>query len=472
MQSIKPVILSGGSGTRLWPLSRTQRPKQFIPLIGDKSLYSQTLERVGARYGFQAPMIIANDAHRFIMQEQAEEVGVKLDKLVLEPFGKNTAPAVIAAALAANEDDLLLFLPADHLILDLPGFHSAVERAQDLAAQGMFVCFGITPTAPDTGFGYINAGDNIGQDKGSFKVANFVEKPDANTAQKYIDAGTYSWNSGMFLFKASSIIEEFEKLNPKMLSAVKKAFDKSLRDLNFIRLDADCFAEVPSDSIDYALMEKTDKAAVVQASFGWSDVGSFSALWEAEEKDENGNALIGDASAVNSENCYVKSTSGHVSILGVKDLVVVKTSDVTMVTNKNNDQDVKLLVNNLREMGRKEGDDNPMVYRPWGHYKSLIESDGFQVKRIVVKPGQRLSLQSHNHRAEHWVIVTGTGLVTRDKEQILMKEDESIYLPLGCVHRLENPGKIPLTLIEVQTGRYLGEDDIVRYEDDFGRIEK
>ena len=470
MKNIKPVILSGGSGTRLWPLSRSQRPKQFIPLIGDKSLYAQTLERVGKRYGFKPPMIIANDAHRFIMQEQAEEVGVKLDKLVLEPFGRNTAPAVIAAAIAASADDLLLFLPADHLILDLPGFHDAVEKATILAEQGMFVCFGMAPTSPETGYGYINAGEAIGGD-GSFKVKEFVEKPDQKTAQSYIDAGTYSWNSGMFLFKASSVIEEFEKLQPEMLAAVKVAFENSTKDLDFIRLDAESFKKVPSDSIDYALMEKTDKAAVVRASFGWSDVGSYSSLWEAEEKDEQGNAAIGDVSVVDSENCYVKSTNGHVSVLGAKDLVVVKTADVTMVASKSHDQDVKLLVNKLRDMGRSEADENPRVYRPWGNYKSLFESEGFQVKELVVKPDQRLSLQSHNHRAEHWVVVSGTAMVTKDKDRILMKADESIYLPLGCVHRLENPGKLPLKVIEVQTGSYLGEDDIIRYEDDFGRIE-
>lgn len=470
MKNIRPVVLSGGSGTRLWPLSRSQRPKQFIPLIGDKSLYAQTLERVGSRYGFLPPMIIANDAHRFIMQEQAEEVAVKLDKLVLEPFGRSTAPAVIAAAIEASADDLLLFLPADHLILDLPGFHTAVDKAAILADQGKFVCFGMAPTSPETGYGYINAGDGLDVD-GSFSVKEFVEKPDKATAESYLEAGTYSWNSGMFLFKASSILAEFERLQPKMLAAVKVAYDKSIKDLDFIRLDADAFEKVPSDSIDYALMEKTDKAAVVQANFGWSDMGSYSSLWEVEEKDEQRNAAIGDVSLVDSENCYVKSTSGHVSVLGVKDLVIIETGDVTMVASKDHDQDVKLLVNKLREAGRAEADVNPQVYRPWGNYKSLAEGDRFQVKEIIVKPGHRLSLQSHNHRAEHWVIVSGTGLVTKDKEQFLLREDESIYLPLGCTHRLENPGKIPLKLIEVQSGAYLGEDDIIRYEDDFGRIE-
>lgn len=471
-RAIKPVVLSGGSGSRLWPMSRSKYPKQFLPMLGTKSLFAQTLERVGGNYGFLPALIIANEHHRFIVNEQAEKTGIKTDSVILEPIGRNTAPAVAVAALKAAETDpeqLLLFLPSDHVILDTPGFHSAIKLAANTADAGYLCCFGMTPTRPDTGYGYIEAGASISDVAGAFEIDSFREKPDAKTAETYVTSGGYSWNSGMFMFKAAKIIEEFERLQPDMLAACRKALSGTVPDLNFLRMQEDDFAAVPADSIDYAIMEKTNCAAVVPAEFGWSDVGSFSALADVQTSDEKGNVAIGDVMLEDSENCFIRGEGDLVAGIGLKDMIVITTDDAVLVAPKNRDQDIKKIVDRLKSEKRSEADFHSTVYRPWGNYCTLALGERFQVKSIEVYPGKRLSLQKHHHRAEHWVIVEGSAIVTRDDEQILMSENESVYLPLGAVHRLENPGKIPLKLIEVQSGSYLGEDDIVRLEDDFNR---
>jgi len=469
---VKPVVLSGGSGSRLWPLSRAKYPKQFLPMLGCKSLFIQTLERVGTNYGFEQAMVVANEHHRFIVNEQAEQAGIPLDDLILEPVGRNTAPAFAVASLTAakvDPDQLLLFLPSDHVISDMPGFHKAVSVAAEAAASGSLCCFGMTPTRPDTGYGYIAAGAPLDDVDGAFHIDGFREKPDLETAEGYLKSGSYSWNSGMFLIKASTILDEFERLQPEMLSACRKALETVTHDLNFLRMDEASFARVPADSVDYAIMEKTDKAAVVPAEFGWSDVGSFSALADVQEADASGNVVRGDAMLEDSRNCFIHSDDKLVTLVGVEDLIVVSTDDAVLVTPKNRDQDIKQIVDRLKREGRIEADFHTTVYRPWGNYCGIGEGERYQVKEITVYPGKRLSLQKHHHRAEHWVIVEGSAVVTRDAEEILLSENESVYLPLGAVHRLMNPGKIDLKLIEVQSGSYLGEDDIVRLEDDFNR---
>lgn len=471
-KTIYPVILSGGSGSRLWPLSRSKYPKQFLPLLGQKSLFVQALERVGENYGFGKPLVVANEHHRFIVNEQAAKAGIDLQSVILEPVGRNTAPAVALAAIKAAEHDpdaLLLFLASDHVILDTPGFHKAVNAAACAAKQDYLVCFGMTPTRPETGYGYIAQGAEIAGAKGACVIDAFKEKPDAGTAQNYLDAGNYSWNSGMFMFAACTILAEFEKHQPEMLAATRKALVAAEPDLNFLRLGEAEFAAVPADSIDYAIMEKTERAAVVPAEFGWSDVGSFSALADVQEADSTGNVTVGDVLMEDTENCFIHGDGYLVSTVGVKDLIIAATDDAVMVAQKGKDQDVKKLVETLKAKKRPEADLHSTVYRPWGNYRTLALGDRYQVKEIEVYPGKRLSLQLHHHRAEHWVIVEGSAVVTRNEEEHLMGENESIYLPLGAKHRLENPGKIPLRLIEVQSGSYLGEDDIVRLEDDFNR---
>ena len=469
---IKPVILSGGSGSRLWPLSRAKYPKQFLPMLGNKSLFTQTLERVGTNYGFEAAVVVANEHHRFIVNEQADKAGVSLDALLLEPVGRNTAPAFAVAALMAADadpDQLLLYLPSDHVILDMPGFHKAVAIAAEAAAAGALCCFGMTPTRPDTGYGYIAAGEPLAGVAGAFRIDGFREKPDSATAAQYLETGGYSWNSGMFLMKASIILDEFERLQPEMLSGCRAALATVTPDLNFLRMEETAFAKVPADSVDYAIMEKTDKAAVVPAEFGWSDVGSFSALADVQQADQSGNVTNGDVMLEDTSNCFVHADNKLVTLIGVEDLIVVSTDDAVLITPKSRDQDIKQIVDRLKREKRIEADFHTTVYRPWGNYRGIGEGERYQVKEIVVYPGKRLSLQKHHHRAEHWVIVEGSAVVTRDHEELLLSENESVYLPLGAVHRLMNPGKIELKLIEVQSGSYLGEDDIVRIEDDFNR---
>ena len=465
-----PVILSGGSGTRLWPLSRKNLPKQFLPLAGDFSLFQQTVARTHGLADTAAPIVVCSEDHRFLVAEQLLELRVEGASIMLEPLPRNTAPAIALAALQAMARDpeaVILVLPADHLIGDEHNFQKAVASALPVAQQGWLVTFGIRPDGPETGFGYIRRGEAI---PGAFRVARFVEKPDAPTAQSYLDDGGYDWNSGMFMFRAQRYMEELERHAPAIAAAVRKAFDTANADLDFVRIDKAAFMASPEDSIDYAVMERTDHAAVVPVSCGWSDIGSWAALWTAAEKDLDGNRLEGDVIAIDSHNCLVRSADRRlIATLGVDDLVVVDTPDATLVASRGRSQDVKKLVDHLKAANRPEHLFHRKVYRPWGNYDSIDMGERFQVKRIVVKPGAALSLQKHHHRAEHWIVVSGTAEVTRDEEVFLLSENQSTYLPLGSVHRLRNVGKVPLELIEVQSGSYLGEDDIVRFEDVYGR---
>lgn len=466
-----PVILSGGSGTRLWPLSRKNLPKQFLPLAGDTTLFQQTVARARALPEVDGSIIVCSEDHRFLVAEQLLELGVAGASILLEPIARNTAPAIALAAmqaLAGDADAILLVLPADHLIGDTASFSDAVAMAHPLAAQGWLVTFGIRPDAPETGFGYIRRAEAI--DAHGFRIDAFVEKPDRATAESYLAAGGYDWNSGMFMFKASRFLDELAQHAPAMHAAVEAAFRSAHADLDFTRVDKAAFAAVPDDSIDYAVMEKTRRAAVVPVSCGWSDIGSWAALWAASERDDDGNRLEGDVLAVDSSNCYVRGSERRmVAMLGVEDLIVVDTPDAVLVASRDRVQDVKKLVDRLKAADRPEHLFHRKVYRPWGSYDSIDMGDRFQVKRIMVKPGAALSLQKHHHRAEHWIVVSGTAEVTRDSEVFLLSENQSTYLPLGSVHRLRNPGKVPLELIEVQSGSYLGEDDIVRFEDVYGR---
>ena len=466
MLPILPVILSGGSGTRLWPLSREAYPKQFLPLVGDVTMLQATWNRVAAIAG-KAPIVVANQEHRFMAAEQLRECNVVPQALILEPIGRNTAPAIAIAALqalAAGEDALLLVLPSDHVVRNDAAFHAAVQKAAVAADAGKLVTFGIVPTAPETGYGYIKAQAGAGV----HAVDRFVEKPDLATAQQYVASGEYYWNSGMFLFKASRYLQELEALQPTILAACRAALDKASRDTDFIRLDADAFAASPSDSIDYAVMEKTADAAVVPLDAGWNDVGSWSALWEVSDKDADGNACHGDVIALDCRNSYAYGNR-LIAMVGLQDVVVVETDDAVFVGHKDRVQDVKEIVGQIKRDGRSEAAAHRKVYRPWGAYDSIDNGARFQVKRITVKPGATLSLQMHHHRAEHWIVVSGTAEVTRGEEVILLTENQSTYIPLGVTHRLKNPGKLPLELIEVQSGSYLGEDDIVRFEDQYGR---
>lgn len=464
-----PVILSGGSGTRLWPLSRAQYPKQFLPLVSGHTMIQETLLRLNGVSGLQAPIAVCNEDHRFMMAEQLWEIGSKPAAIILEPIGKNTAPAVAMAALSAkSEDDILLILPADHVIADTIAFHKAIGIAEGLAEQDLLVTFGIVATAPETGYGYIKAsGTQVGE---GFKVEAFVEKPDAATAQRYLDSGDYFWNSGMFAFKAGVFLRELERFNPQMLKVCREALAAAKIDLDFTRLDKDIFATCPADSIDYAVMEKSDKVAVIPLDAGWNDVGSWSALWDVTGKDQAGNAIKGDVLTIDTTNSYVHSSNKLVAVIGVKDLVVVETDDAVMVASKERVQDVKGIVDQLKALKRDEAHVHRKVYRPWGHYDVVDIGDRHHTKRIVVKPGAKLSVQKHHHRAEHWVVVKGTAWVNKNGEEILVTENESIYIPVGVVHSLQNPGVIPLEMVEVQSGSYLGEDDIVRYQDNYGRV--
>jgi mannose-1-phosphate guanylyltransferase/mannose-6-phosphate isomerase len=466
-----PVILSGGSGTRLWPLSRKNLPKQFLALSGDSTLFQQTVRRARALHDAAAPIAVCSEDHRFLVAEQLRELKVDGASILLEPMPRNTAPAIALAAwqgLARDKDTTLLVLPADHLIGDTSSFAAAVEKALPLATQDWLVTFGIRPQAPETGFGYIKRAEAVGD--AGFRVERFVEKPDAAKARQYVDAGDYEWNSGMFLFKASRFLEELQQHAPKMHAASKAAFEASKADLDFVRIDRDAFAASPDNSIDYAVMEKTSRAAVVPVSCAWSDIGSWDALWAASQKDAEGNRLEGDVIAIDSRNCFVRGTDRRlVAALGLEDIVIVDTPDAVLVAPRARVQDVKKLVDKIKTDGRQEHMFHRKVYRPWGSYDSIDMGKRFQVKRITVKPGAALSLQKHHHRAEHWVIVSGTAEVTRNEDVFLVAENESTFLPLGAVHRLRNPGKVPLELIEVQSGSYLGEDDIVRLEDVYGR---
>lgn len=470
---IVPVILSGGSGTRLWPLSRESFPKQLWPLISDKSMIQQTALRASGP-GFAPPVIVCNQEYRFLVAEQLRDAGIKGARIVLEPVGRNSAPAVAAAAILVaeqNPDTILWMMAADAAVSDLPALHHALGIAVQVAAAGYVVTFGMRPTGPETAYGYIETGLPLDCATGAYSVIRFVEKPDAATAQKLVAADGYLWNSGMFIFTARTLLRELELHAPEVVPPVRDAVTHRHVDLDFIRLDEASFASVPSISLDYAVAERTSAAAVVPASIGWSDVGSWSALWDLGVKDPNGNVIVGDVLLEDVHDCYVRSEGRLSALIGLRGVVLVVTGDAVLAMPRDRAQDVKLVVDRLRAAGRKEAIEHNRTYRPWGFYESLIQGDRFQVKRIVVQPGRQLSLQSHYHRAEHWVVVNGTARVTRNKEEMILRENESVYLPLGCIHRLDNPGKIPLTLIEVQVGSYLGEDDIIRYLDNYGRDE-
>jgi len=475
-QRIVPVILSGGSGTRLWPVSRESFPKQLWPLLSDRSLIQETALRACGP-GFAPPIVVCNEDHRFLIAEQMRAAGITCTgpgggRIVLEPVGRNSAPAIAAAAcLVAQEDPdaVLWMMAADAAISDTAALHAALAVAVGAARAGHFVTFGMKPTAPETGYGYIERGEPLRDAPGAFRVARFIEKPHTADAAMMIETGRHLWNSGMFVFTARTLLDELATYEPALLQVVRQAVAERKVDLDFVRLGVAAFAASPSISLDYAVAERSERAAVVPADLGWSDVGSWGALWELGVKDAAGNVAVGDVELEATENCYVRSDGVLTGVIGLKDVVVVVTEDAALVMHRDAAQDVKKLVDRLKAAGRHEAVAHNRVDRPWGFYESLIQGDRFQVKRIVVTAGQKLSLQKHFHRAEHWVVVSGTALVTRDAEVSLLYENESIYLPLGAVHRLENPGKIPLTLIEVQSGAYLGEDDIVRFEDTYGR---
>lgn len=464
---MKTVIMAGGSGSRLWPLSRSLYPKQFLSLSGKQTMLQTTAQRV-ANISDEAPLVICNEEHRFIVAEQMRAMNTRAD-ILLEPVGRNTAPAIALAALqsiSSDDDPLLLVLAADHVINDTEVFQAQVLNAMPLAEAGQLVTFGIVATGPETGYGYIRRGDKKGE---GFSVAEFVEKPTLERAQTYVDSGEYYWNSGMFLFRASRYIEELAKFRPDILDACTKSLETLSPDMDFVRIDEAAFKACPDESIDYAVMEKTDAAVVVPLDAGWNDVGAWSSLWDVNAKDDNGNVTTGDVMCHNTQDSLVTSTSRLVSTVGVSDIVVVETKDAVLVAAKDQVQEVKKIVERLKSEGRSEYQLHREVYRPWGKYDSIDNGERYQVKRISVKPGNKLSVQMHHHRAEHWIVVSGTAKVGRDDEEILLTENESVYLPVGCVHWLENPGKIPLELIEVQSGSYLGEDDIVRFEDLYGR---
>ena len=469
---ISPIIMCGGNGTRLWPLSRAQFPKQFLPLVNDSSMLQDTLARLPSQH--QAPVFICNEDHRFLVAEQVKQISLGKSTILLEPKGRNTAPAVALAALNAltnNEDALLLVLAADHVIKETEKFHQAVSVATVAAAQGKLVTFGIVPTHAETGYGYIQKGKKQEEQQDDlYQVAKFVEKPNAETAQGYLDSGDYLWNSGMFLFKASRYIEELEKFRPDILAACRASMEKVEKDLDFTRPDRESFLQCADESIDYAVMEKTEDAVVVPLDAGWSDVGSYSALWEVCQKDCQQNVIKGDVIAHDTSNSYIHSQNKLIATLGVDNLVVIDTPDAVLIANKDKVQNVKDIVNELKAQQRSESTIHREVYRPWGKYDSVDNGERFQVKRITVNPGAKLSVQMHHHRAEHWIIVSGTAKITLDEKTFLLSENQSTYIPIGVVHALENPGKLPLEMIEVQSGTYLGEDDIVRFEDKYGRV--
>jgi mannose-1-phosphate guanylyltransferase/mannose-6-phosphate isomerase len=468
---VVPVILSGGSGSRLWPVSRESFPKQFWGLLNhDRSMIVETALR-GRGPGFAAPVVVCNNEHRFLVAEQLRDAGISDARIVLEPVGRNSAPAVAAAALLVAQTDpqaVIWMMAADSAIEDLDALHATLAKAVAGARAGRIVTLGMKPTGPETGYGYMEVGADVEGAPGVHAVARFIEKPDAATAATLV-AGGALWNAGMFVFTAETMIEELQVHAPDVLAAVRRALEGAAEDLDFIRLRADAFASAPDISLDYAVAERTTRIAVVPADLRWSDVGSWSALWDLGEKDASGNVAVGDVLLEGSSHCYARSDGILTAVVGLKDAVVVVTEDAVLAMHRDRAQDVKKIVERLKKAGRPEAVAHNRVYRPWGFYESLIHGDRFQVKRIVVTPGHKLSLQKHFHRAEHWVVVNGTAIVTRDDEVVMVRENESIYLPLGTVHRMENPGRIPLTLIEVQSGAYLGEDDIVRFEDTYGR---
>ncbi|HEY5210866.1 MAG TPA: mannose-1-phosphate guanylyltransferase/mannose-6-phosphate isomerase [Stellaceae bacterium] len=469
---IHPVILSGGSGTRLWPMSRAHLPKQFLPLTTARSLLQEAVQRVADPARFAAPLFLANDEHRFILAEQVRSLDISPQAIVLEPFGRNTAPAACVAALAliaTDPDALMLVMPSDHVITDLPAFYTAIDRAAAAARTGRLVTFGIEADRPETGYGYIKRGAALAAVDGVFALGKFVEKPDKAHADAYLAAGDYFWNSGIFLFPAALFLSELQRLQPDTVAACRAALKTAKRDIDFLRLDKDAFAKAENKSIDYAVMEHTEHAAVVPVSMGWSDAGTWDALWRLSVQDQDQDVRIGDVVTQDTKRSYLRAEHGLLVTLGVEDLIVVATGDAVMVAHRDRAEDVSALVKRLQRDGRPEATTNPIVHRPWGSFRSIHNGDRVQVKHITVKPGAKLSLQMHHHRAEHWVVVSGTAKVVRGNEEVILHEDQSTYIPIGTPHRLENPGKIMLHVIEVQSGSYLGEDDIVRFEDSYGR---
>jgi mannose-1-phosphate guanylyltransferase/mannose-6-phosphate isomerase len=470
--AILPVILSGGAGTRLWPLSRQLYPKQLLPLVTENSLLVDTALRTGTDQGFAPPLVVCNEEHRFIVAEQLRAAGNPAGTILLEPVGRNTAPAIAAACLVAvraGDDPLVLVMPSDHAVANRPAFLEAVRAGTAAARDGALVTFGITPDRPETGYGYIKRAVPFAGAPGCFAIERFVEKPDAERAAQFLADRGYSWNSGMFLFKASRLLEELQRFEPDVLAECRRAVDGLDVQFDFTRLPKTAFMRCKSISIDHAVMERTGRAVVVPVDMGWSDVGSWSTLWEIGARDGNGNVIVGDVITEDTTTCYIRSTRPLVATIGVKDLAVIATDDAVLIAPRDRAQDVKHIASRLSGDKRREVETHTEVHRPWGSYESIDTGSRFQVKRITVNPGQRLSLQMHYHRAEHWVVVQGTAKVTRDDETIVLRENESVYIPIGARHRLENPGKLPLHLIEVQSGGYLEEDDIVRFDDDYKR---
>ncbi|MCU7938538.1 MAG: mannose-1-phosphate guanylyltransferase/mannose-6-phosphate isomerase [gamma proteobacterium symbiont of Bathyaustriella thionipta] len=473
---IIPVILSGGTGSRLWPMSRELNPKQFLALCSEQTMLQETMIRLDGIDDLAAPVVVCNEEHRFLVAQQMRDIGVDVDKIILEPVGRNTAPAICAAAeyiqgRDGSGDDVMLILAADHVIQNKTVFHQVVESGYRVAQQGQLVTFGIVPHKAETGYGYIKRAAIFEQDENAYKVAQFVEKPNLETAQEYFASGEYYWNSGMFMFQASAILQELKAFSSDIYESVKNAVKKGAKDLDFCRLEVDAFIASPSDSIDYAVMEKTDKAVVLPLDADWSDVGAWSALWEVKSHDTQGNVIHGDVLQHDLSNSYIHAEERMIAVIGMDNCVVVETADAVLVADKSRSQDVKEIVNQLKNTRREEILSHQRVYRPWGSYETLEETERFKVKRIVVNPGAKLSLQMHHHRAEHWVVVKGTAKIICGDKEFVMTEDQSNYTPLGTQHRLENPGVIPLEIIEIQTGSYLGEDDIVRFDDHYGRAE-
>lgn len=465
-----PVILSGGSGSRLWPLSRAMHPKQFLTLHGDQSLFQNTLSRLtGIQDGPLTPIVVSNEDHRFLVAEQCRALGISPQAILLEPIGRNTAPAIAAAvvkALATGKDELLLVLPADHVFDDLQALRASFEKGAPAARDGRIVTFGIVPNKAETGYGYIRVAEKSNAIQA---VEEFVEKPDLATAEHYVADGRYYWNSGMFLFQASTMLAQLQLHAPQLLAAVQAALSNAKEDMDFTRLDMLSFAAAENISIDYAVMERSDQVSVLPLDAGWNDVGSWSAVWEIADKDPQGNASRGDVMLESTSNAYVHAEHRMVSVVGLDNVIVVETADAVMVAAKDKAQDVKLLVDRIKQSARTEATNHRKVYRPWGAYDSIDNGPRYQVKRITVAPGQKLSVQMHHHRAEHWIVVTGTAKVSIGDKEVLLTENQSTHIPVGAIHALENPGKIPLEMIEVQSGAYLGEDDIVRFEDRYGR---
>ena len=471
--ALLPVILCGGTGTRLWPLSRASYPKQYWALAENTNdtLLQLTQRRLEGLPGLGSPLLICNEDHRFIVAEQMRQIGVEPEAILLEPMGRNTAPAVCVAALRAmarGDDPLLLVLAADHVIRQPEAFRTTIAAGLPAALAGRLVTFGIVPTAPETGYGYIEAAEPLSA-TAPVPIARFVEKPDRERAEQFLASGRFTWNSGMFLFRASAMLSELERLEPELVSCCRAAVEQDSADLQFLRLEREAFAKCPSIALDVAVMERTSLGSVLPLQAGWSDVGSWSALWESGERDADGNLLRGRVINLGSRNCYLRSEHRLVVGLGVENLVVVETDDAVLVAHRDHSQQVKQVVQELERSGSSEGRAHRRIYRPWGHYDSVVDGRRWQVKRLSVKPGAALSLQMHHHRAEHWVVVSGTALVEKNGVEELVGENQSTYIPLGSQHRLTNPGKIPVELIEVQSGPYLGEDDIVRFEDAYGR---